>query len=757
MRTRTWLFPGIAALLALLLGVLALSLLWGTLAGAATALSDGVVTTDREFVSPDSTNIASADRAVGVTLTNLDLNIAQYVGTGPGGETTSLDLDNNGEFDNDDVVLIRMDGFVFQGDTFRVRLDDGAIPDHPYTIIIAAIPAGALTTADQLPMVGSDGVSAATVADVRIVNEEDAIAGVDIGPDEVSVSSLLDAPNGRIVFRADTDINAGETFGIRFVTSAQETALVNVKGDAANFDLLLVEDPAGPAGEYDASFVVADSIIIDMGLAAGTSALNTITHEQHDVPAALRGNVLFVDEPQTSGTDIFTGGATFDITLDNPPIRVDTRAVAITDEPTGVDLSVVAVLDATTGLVRVRYDGSSTNALGADDEFRLTYRGSDSVTLTVDFAPIQASGITEFVVPSDKDEPLLAFGDFFTLISTNNATGEVRIGVIVGSGDDDDVEGQGQADLPGHITVLGVSYSGSETIEIPAGGVAQGNNFSVVVEFPTEDANGDGQANAADVEIISIAGLTAGNAMVIAVDGSMITFSSDGAADLVAGDTFTIAYAFSAGADPRNALLPFEPERPVILVVPGSRATIASGNDKVTVDAETDPPLFANPSPFDGSSTSDPSQTISIDITDALAGVDPDSIVFVFSDDSGDPATELVDANRFGDDDETVSISIDGDVVTASVGLDDVDTALTSLAIDANGTTAIWWWVEASDNPTTAALRMQCPMTTVIPRLRASRPSCSGSTPKLPNWSGASPATTGTPTRNVSRGTGESG
>ena len=89
MRTRPWLFPAIAALFVLLLGLAVLGLLWGTLAGAATALSDGVVTTDRQFVSPDSTNIASVDRTVGVTLTNLDLNIPLYVGTGPDGHSSA--------------------------------------------------------------------------------------------------------------------------------------------------------------------------------------------------------------------------------------------------------------------------------------------------------------------------------------------------------------------------------------------------------------------------------------------------------------------------------------------------------------------------------------------------------------------------------------------------------------------------------------------------------------------------------------------
>ena len=77
-----------------------------------------------------------------------------------------------------------------------------------------------------------------------------------------------------------------------------------------------------PGGQYNGSFVVADSIIVDMGTNHGFR--DTITHEQHDVPAGLRGNVLFEDELHTSGTDIAitSGDTTFDITIDNPPIRV---------------------------------------------------------------------------------------------------------------------------------------------------------------------------------------------------------------------------------------------------------------------------------------------------------------------------------------------------------------------------------------------------------------------------------------------------
>ena len=688
------------------LAVLALGLLWGTLAGAATALSDGVVTTDREFVSTDRATTNSGDRTVAVTLTNLGLNTPEYVGSGPDGQTTDFDLDGDGATDGNDVVIVTLNQFVFQNATFTVRLDDALEPEGIlYTI--AAI-AGDLITGDIVPLVASDGISAPAGSDIRIVPKDDGIvradaaaAGVDIGPDEVAVASIVDATAGRIQFRAVTDIGAGETFGIRFVTSPQESALVNVKGDSGNFDLLLVENAAGPAGEYDGSYVVSDSIVIDMGLAPDTSALNTITHEQHDVPAALRGNVLFDDEVHTATVDISTGGATFDITVDNPPIREDTRVPAVTDEPTGVDL-LVTVEDAKTGLVRITYLGTSTNTLAAEDEFGITYRGSDSFSFNVDFAPI-AGDLGDFIVPSDKDTPLIASGDVFEVISVNNATGEVRVGVIVGVDDDDDGEGQGVAALSSHITVIGVSYAGSETVEVPAGGVAVGTSFTAVVEFPVEDATANGTADAFDVEIISLAGLTAGSATIMAVDGSSITFTSAGPADLVAGDSFTIAYAFSAGSDPRNALLPAQTDRPIILVGPGSRSTVASGNDKITVDGEADPPEFENEVPSDGAATTDIAATLSIDITDALAGVDSDSVVFVVSDDNGNAATELVDANRFGDDtDETVSISTDGDVVTASVALDDVDTALTSLAIDSDGTTTVWWWVEASDNASNA-------------------------------------------------------
>ena len=238
MRTRPWLFPAIAALFVLLLGLAALGLLWGTLAGAATALSDGVVTTDRQFVSPDSTNIASVDRTVGVTLTNLDLNIPLYVGTGPDGQASDFDLDNNGELDRDDVVIVTLNQFVFQGTTFTVRLDDGLSPEGIDYRIIAV--SGALSTADITPLASSDGIGAPSPSDIRVVSMDDGIvradapsAGVDIGPDEVTVTDIVDVSAGRIQFTIA-------------YASAQETPLVNIKGDATNFDLLLVEDREAP-------------------------------------------------------------------------------------------------------------------------------------------------------------------------------------------------------------------------------------------------------------------------------------------------------------------------------------------------------------------------------------------------------------------------------------------------------------------------------------------------------------------------------
>ena len=59
-------------------------------------------------------------------------------------------------------------------------------------------------------------------------------------------------------------IEAGETITLTYDTSPQETALLNVSGDSGNFDLLAVESPSGPSGDYSAAVVAAEDVVIHM-------------------------------------------------------------------------------------------------------------------------------------------------------------------------------------------------------------------------------------------------------------------------------------------------------------------------------------------------------------------------------------------------------------------------------------------------------------------------------------------------------------
>ena len=317
------------------------------------------------------------------------------------------------------------------------------------------------------------------------------------------------------------------------------------------------------------------------------------------------------------------------------------------------------------------------------DEIEVSYRGSDSFEITLEYAPVQSTlAGASFVVPSDTSSGA-DFGDYFVIVKGGDQPrdGKVTIGVIVGGGDDDEDLDE---PLPGHITVLGVSYDGSELVTVPSDREGD-DNFTVTLDSEPQDANGDED----DIEIVGGNGIS-----VVSIDGDEVEFKAPDS--LMAEDTFEVAYSLRVAQNPRNALLPDEGDRPIIQVGNGSRITITSDDDRTTVDAEADAPTFDNVSPAHGSATDDLEQVISIDITDALAGVDEDSIRFMVS--VSDTDAEPTDTrSTFGDDrGEDITITKDGDVVTASVALDDLEDA-TGLSIDDDGETTVYWFVQASD------------------------------------------------------------
>ena len=179
-----------------------------------------------------------------------------------------------------------------------------------------------------------------------------------------------------------------------------------MSGDSGNFDLLAVESAAGPAGDYSATVIAAQEVIIKMNSSVPGNNLG-IVHEQHAVPGGLRGYVEFEDEEivtkrysnwtATGGftdevNDELAAGETFYVQVAHPPIR-DMEDDGINQDDVDSEegnLVVAAVSDDVQGIIQMRVDIGSV--LRLTDEVTVTYIGSDSFYIEVDHGPIQNMG-----------------------------------------------------------------------------------------------------------------------------------------------------------------------------------------------------------------------------------------------------------------------------------------------------------------------------------------------------------------------------
>ena len=254
----------------------------------------------------------------------------------------------------------------------------------------------------------------------------------------------------------------------------------------------------------------------------------------------------------------------------------------------------------------------------------------------------------------------------------------VRVGVMTGGIDDSD-----PAPLDPRISVLGISYDGSERINVP-GGLSGPTTFTRTLDSAPVDWNDpDDEISGADITVVDNNGLDVRPTI---VDGNNVTFSLDSGTTPADGTSIDVAYARGVGANPRNALLPGEDDRPIILVRAGSRVAFTSDNDRATVDAEVNGPVFANPNPAHKGATDDDAQVISVDVTDELAGVDRDTIIFMVS---VGGATTLEVAS------DDLSVSEIGGGYRASIALDDIEGVQN---IQASDTTPVTWYAMAKDN-----------------------------------------------------------
>ena len=639
---RKWLYlGGLVTILTLLL-----TLTWALPAGAVGQLDPGNLSTDDGYVSPDP-DVDDGDM-IEVTLSNSGLDITQTV-------------EDDGDF-----------GPVTLTATARIL----AVEHSSITVDLAANS----STGGLLSVALDDDVM--QVDDVLPITGD---VSIDYGPrgkstvtsGKVGSPTVRNRADGIIEFPINANLDVGDTIVLSYETSPQETALLNVSGDSGNLDLLAEEDAAGPAGDYSAMVMAAEEVVINIG--------SDIVHEQHPVPSGLQGYVEVDDEEidkfysdsalQDEITTEQAEGTTFYVRVAKPPIRDEVESESgfadVAAQPAGED--------ATQGIVQMTV--AAGRSLRPADTLELDYFGSDSFYIEVDHGPIQDT--PEIVVPIiDTDDSYMSAGKLM-IISIRDGVDDacqdcrVRLGVMTGPIDDDE-----PAPLDPRISVLGISYEGSERVPVP-GGLSAPTTFSRNLDFAPVDANSDDDIDGDDIVVVVNNGL---DVSAMNVDGNNVVFSLNSGTTPADGTSIDVAYSLRVGANPQNALRPGMEPRPIIAVSAGSRVAFTSDNDRATVDAEVDGPVFSNPSPSNKGATDDDAQEISVDVTDELAGVDQDSIQLRVS---VDGAASLEVPN----DDLSFSEITGG--YRASVFLDDIEDVPN---INASETTPIEWFAMADDN-----------------------------------------------------------
>ena len=652
---RKWLYLGGLVTILTLLLTLTLALP----AGAVGQLDPGNLSTDDGYVSPSD----DGDDMIEVTLSNSGLDINETV-------------EKDGDFGP--VTLTVAGGGITAVQYSSVTVD---LKTSGSTNSLLAVDFDDDMVADVLPITGDVSIDYGKGTDSRVTSGQ------------VGAPSVRNRADGIIEFPINGDLAGGATIVLSFETSPQETGLLNVSGDSGNFDLLVVEDPAGPSGDYSATVMASEAVAISM--------TGGIVHEQHPVPSGLSGYVEVDDEEITKFyTDATTSTAlaipeggmssgSLYVQVAKPPIRNDNFVGVTVDNSTlTIDTS---ASDPRTGLVKLDViSGQNFN----DDDIEISYFGSDSFYIEVDHGPIQYANMDDditIVVPMiDTDDDESPMGKL-QIISIRDGVDDtcqdcrVRLGVVTPATDGDE-----PTPLYERISVLGISYDGSERISVQDD-LDGGDQFTATLDFDpvnvagnNQDADGNDIIDAQDIEIVDMNGLDAAPT-VMGVDGRIVEFTLAAGQTATNGATIDVSYSLRVGADPRNALIPSAEERPIIAVAAGSRVAFTSDNDRATVDAEVDGPAFSNPSPSNKGATDDDAQEISVDVTDELAGVDQDTIQLMVSV-GGAASLDVLN--------EDLSFSEITGGYRASVFLDEIDDVPN---IKASDTTSVTWYAMADD------------------------------------------------------------
>ena len=590
--------------------ILALTLVWGTLVGAAPYVQ---VVADLDVaptaVSPDDVNVSIGDRTITITVDDADLNVAAFVGTGPNGETATFD----------------QVGDASTGDGERVMVGTDALGSFIASLVANNLPeAGGFT-----PMADRDGDGDIDINDIEIV----LVTGGGLVQGDVLVASIFNAGRGQVTFQVfKTGLQAaGAFFDVRYATHssqlARDTKIFTETLDIPSTSLLVgesfthslaisLQDTNGD-GTVSTADVTASAGLDVTAVADSASATLKAT-----APKAVDDAVTLDylgNEVLTVAADVVAGG-TFTVDLTN----------TVTSAVTVVAVAGGAIADVTVGNLSGKTQTfTAVVARTAGDTFTVQYAGTEA--LTVPNAGLFDSGAT----PTDGEAFTLDLNMDWLPLQDTNGDGTVSTADITIS-----ITGVSAANTP-QVTDIGAT----SVLSNPATGAAGGTEITLAHS---------GDALAADKELkVSYNGL----ADLLTVRGSnnndipLRIRETEPDSGVFQGKIIAIDGSASQADQLNTNLDPTktgDADSPLIAVIAGDQIIVKydDRSPNVTaekrIDVEDEPPTFPIIEPADDAITNDLTTSLTTEVEDTIAGVDASKFDIDLSPPSGSVKLETL-------------------------------------------------------------------------------------------------------------------
>ena len=616
----------------------------------------GTITTSPTAVSPDDVNVSTADRTVTITVTDSDLNVPLFVGTGPNSEAPDIS--------------------TADGEVLRVIAGQGL-----GNFILVLTSGNGIEPLGETPIADRNGDGVVNASDIVIVTGD--LDGN--GSNDITVFQIFDAAKGQVEFKNTLDNTAGPArdFYVRYATSARELTRANksftesltipatglITGEAVTHlfspvSLRGTGDFSASVNSVDVTVVSPATIIITTGDLTSSTAISLSATTNVGTGTSITLEFAGHDTLTLSG-DV-ANGANFTLSLSN--------TIVDTGDGGGItlaDISVVsgsATIGAVSGVTNTA-DLTATAALTTGGTITLEYTGRE--VFAVSSAGLVAGETFNLVLNIDN-LPLQDSADTGTDVSTGDIT--VTVGTLAA------------ADTP-----LVTSLGGTAGLSNQATGLATGDTISLVHQSPPIAAG-----TTITVTYIGLADL------VSISGGSGAAFPvrlRETAADSGVYEATVVAVDGQAGASVDNDQNNLNPTiatgdlRPRLAVISGGPLTVTFNDPapvrivEATVFVEDVVPTFSTLSPASGDSTNVLTTVLSGNVTDT-AGVDSTTVMFIVT---ADGVAQTVDAA-----DVTVTESTAG-IFTASYGVDNLTNVASAISGGTTIVTNIEWRIDAND------------------------------------------------------------